>query len=73
MSNWAQIRGINVKTKKKSSNKQERELLPCPFCGSKKLVASGDGDSDYVECRNCGVFMSDFFGIDAFSLWNTRT
>lgn len=50
------------------------ELKPCPFCGSKELLAGFH--SPFIECGNCHAFgpgNADLTHDEAVELWNTRT
>jgi hypothetical protein len=29
------------------------ELLPCPFCGNKNLLWTGDATGTYIDCWSC--------------------
>lgn len=54
-----------------TTNPNEVNLLPCPFCGSndisKSMGKTGDGKPwHYIECSNCASCAEVEF-------WNTRT
>lgn len=36
----------------------DRELLPCPFCGDKPELPSGEGTQYEIECSGCGQAMA---------------
>lgn len=61
----------------------ERELLPCPFCGGRAVLRRGNRDKHgyYVVCHSCGgstAFYSDRFTSrednkkHAIEAWNRR-
>ena len=52
----------------------DRELLPCPFCGSFLLeVVSNGHDSEFVECQDCGASgPADVDYSAASEAWNRR-
>ena len=64
------------------SNKQAKELKPCPFCGGVAQLAETEG-CDYVcACSECGVIMTDDMlwseesydaRLNIIGKWNTRT
>ena len=58
----------------------EQKLLPCPFCGSKKINYYYEGSHDHVfKCLGCDgetVFYVPHIGNEAEnarSKWNSRT
>jgi len=54
------------------------ELKSCPFCGSSKIVATGDDDGRYwkrcISCGATGPETSKYSGEegDPYTDWNTR-
>jgi Lar family restriction alleviation protein len=52
------------------------ELLPCPFCGSEKLLTRRDWGRVKVTCRDCGSsgpdVATDAGEIAANLAWNAR-
>jgi len=57
---------------------EQKELLPCPFCGSDEQVRTGAIWPEYtfarVGCWRCGVFMEKAWTPEeAIAAWNTRT
>lgn len=52
----------------------DRELLPCPFCGSDDLgFVIDDTDLQFVECMNCGWTGPYGTGLqDTSEKWNRR-
>jgi Lar family restriction alleviation protein len=51
-----------------------KELLPCPFCGSDDLHSTGNGVySSYIECNGCGASGPAADHADnEQALWNRR-
>ena len=69
-----------------SIDKKRYDVLPCPFCGSNKIMMATDYNPPlmrmYVCCESCGARakpMTGFDGYDnsgifadALSVWNSR-
>lgn len=55
---------------------ENKELKPCPFCGSKKVqkIAFDDCGNLQFECLRCQVYVSfnDKMEDDAIKMWNRR-
>lgn len=60
------------------------ELLPCPFCGGRRIGiewsitaktrSSGNGDVKGIGCSDCGAMVPNIWGRDLVAAaWNTRT
>lgn len=52
------------------------ELLPCPFCGFRKVSLRCDGEGFYFATCSCGARSAANYGINAREVaasdWNTR-
>ena len=59
-------------TEEKVSRMDDKELLPCPFCGGEAVMSTY-----YIECESCEVAPNiDCFHKpreQAIKAWNTRT
>ena len=53
----------------------QKQLKPCPFCGSAKDVvihAPNKDNKEDVECLRCGVKMTRALGVGVVASWNDR-
>lgn len=46
----------------------DRELLPCPFCGDRPELPSGEGTQYEIECSGCGQAMASVQICDLMSV-----
>ena len=56
-------------------NWRERQLLPCPFCGSADLLVDNlvDEDDYFVSCSQCHVQqIANYRAHEAVNRWNQR-
>jgi len=50
-----------------------KELIPCPFCGSKRKIEVCEDEMFYVQCMKCGTRTDCYIcETDAIEAWNDR-
>ena len=52
----------------------KRELLPCPFCGSKNISLIGGVVVAFIKCEDCTAGFNKFkTREEAMAAWNRRS